>query len=175
MTGIVRLPKIMPAPNDPVGWDRILRQLNQLIEQDDDDHYQIDATKARASDQRILPLVNAGGKLSTQSAQPLTASDAGSSATITVAAHSVQYGFGTVAYNAGSITGLSYSTTYYVYADDPDYEGGAVTYLATTNANTVTGANGRYYVGRITTPAAAGGGTSGNWGGGGGGGGFQIP
>jgi hypothetical protein len=172
---IIRFPRTVPGIADPIGWGRLFRQLNRFIAQDGDDHYELDATLARASDQRLLPLVNASNKLSTQSAQPLTATDAGSNATISIAAHSVQFGFGTVSYSSGSITGLSYSTTYYVYADDPDYEGGTVTYVATTNANLVTAGNGRYYVGRIVTPAAAAGPTGGGWGGGGGGGGSQIP
>lgn len=129
----------------------------------------------RARSQKLLPLLNAGGKLSTQSAQPLTATDAGSDATISIASHSVQFGFGTVAYSSGSITGLSFSTLYYVYADDPTYAGGAVTYLATTNANNVTGNDGRYYVGKVTTPSNGAGDTGGGWGGGGGGGGNPIP
>ena len=172
---IIRFPRVVPAIADPLAWARVFKQLNRFISQDGDDHYELDATLARASDQRLLPLVNSSNKLSTQSAQPLLAFDNGTNITISISAHSVQFGFGTVDYNSGSITGLSYSTTYYVYADDPDYEGGAVTYLATTNANIVTGGNGRYYVGRVETPAAAGGGTSGNWGGGGGGGGFPLP
>lgn len=130
-----------------------------------------------ASSQRLLPMLNSGGKLSTQSAQPLSAADVGATATITVAAHNVQFGsvVGLVSYNTGSITGLAFSTLYYVYADDPNYAGGAVTYLATTNANTATANDGRYYLGKVTTPADGGGGSSGGWGGGGGGGGSQIP
>lgn len=175
--GIIRPLRVIPAQDDVTGWDRLFRSLNRLIELDNSstDHYSIDGTKARASDQRILPLVSSGNKLSTQSAQPLTATESAGVATISVAAHSVQFGFGTVAYNSGSITGLSTSTIYYVYADDPSYEGGAVTYLATTNANTVTAGNGRYYLGKITTPAGGGGGTSGGFGGGGGGGGTPLP
>lgn len=130
---------------------------------------------ARAVDQRVLPLVNASNKLSTQSAQPLTASESGGIATINIAAHTVQFGFGPVAYNAGSISGLALNTLYYVYADDPNYAGGAVTYFATTNPLTVTSGNGRYYLGKITTPSGGGGPTGGGWGGGGGGGGSQIP
>lgn len=129
----------------------------------------------RASSQRLLPMVNSNNKLSTQSAQPLTATDAGSDATINIASHNVQFGFGTVSYNSGSITGLAFSTVYYVYVNDPTYAGGAVTYLATTNANTVTAADGNYYVGKVTTPANGAGDTGGGWGGGGGGGGSQIP
>jgi len=173
MGGILRIPQQIPTNQRE--WEQFTRSLNQLISQDGTRHYSIDATMARASDQRLLPLVNASNKLSTQSAQPLTATDAGSDATINVASHTVQFGFGTVAYNAGSVTGLDYSTLYYVYADDPDYDGGAVTYLATENPLLVTAGNGRYYLGKVTTPAAAGGDTGGGWGGGGGGGGSQIP
>lgn len=129
----------------------------------------------RASSQRLLPMVNSNNKLSTQSVQPLTATDAGADASIAIASHSVQFGFGTVAYNSGTITGLAFSTLYYVYTDDPTYAGGAVTYLATTNANTVTSNDGYYYVGKVTTPANGAGDTGGGWGGGGGGGGSQIP
>lgn len=171
---IVRFPRATPA--DPVGWANLFRQINRFISRDGADHYALDATLARATDQRILPLVSASNKLSTQSAQPLTAADEGGGlASISIASHSVQFGFGTVAYNSGSITGLANSTKYFVYADDPEYEGGAATYLATTNANLVTAGNGRYYLGSITTPSGGGGGTSGGWGGGGGGGGFPIP
>jgi hypothetical protein len=173
MTGILRIPQ--KIPENQREWEQFTRQLNQLIEQDAPQHYSIDATMARASDQRLLPLVNSSNKLSTQSVQPVTASDAGANATIAIAAHSVQFGFGPVSYGSGSVTGLAYSTLYYVYVDDPDYEGGAVTYLATTNALLVTAGNGRYYVGKVTTPAAAGPPTGGGWGGGGGGGGSQIP
>lgn len=170
---ILRVTQQMPTTQRE--WEQFTRNLNLLIGQDGPRHFSIDATMARASDQRLLPLVNASNKLSTQSVQPLTASDAGSNATIAVASHSVQFGFGPVTYNSGSITGLAYSTTYFVYADDPDYEGGAVTYLATTNANLITAGNGRYYVGKVTTPAAAGPPVGGGWGGGGGGGGFPLP
>lgn len=174
MSGILRIPSVLPKTQRD--WEQFTRDLNQLIGRDAPRHFRIDATMARASDQRLLPLVNASNKLSTQSVQPVTAVDAGGGlATINIAAHSVQFGFGTVAYNSGSITGLSNSTVYYIYVDDPDYEGGAVTYLATTNANLVTAGNGRYYIGKVTTPSGGGGSTGGGWGGGGGGGGSQIP
>lgn len=169
------LPFPTTIPNNPMGWAKVFRNLNRLIGRDATDHYQIDASLARASDQRLLPLVSASNKLSTQSTQPVTAEDVGSTVTVSIASHSVQFGFGTVAYNAGEITGLAFSTTLYVYADDPDYGGGAVTYVATTNPNLVTAGNGRYYVGKVITPANGAGSTGGGWGGGGGGGGTPIP
>ena len=64
----------------------------------------------QAASQRLLNQVSVGGKSSTQSAQPLSAADVGTTATITIAAHSVQFGFGSVSYNSGSITGLGFST-----------------------------------------------------------------
>lgn len=108
-----------------------------------------------AQDQRFLPQVSAGNKLSIQSTLPLSATANATTASITIGAHTVQYGYGQVAYSAGSITGLLTNTTYYVYANDPNYAGGAVTYLATTNPQTVTAANGNYYVGSILTPVSA--------------------
>jgi len=106
---------------------------------------------------------------SIQSASPLTAADVGSDTTITIAAHNVLYDTTTLAYNSGSITGLAFSTKFYVYADDADKNGGAVTYLATTTQTDLTTSADRYFVGSITTPADGAGGTGGLPGGGGGG------
>ena len=108
-----------------------------------------------AQDQRFLPQVSAGNKLSIQNIVPLSANANASTATILVGSHTVQYGYGQVSYSSGTISGLSTNTQYYVYASDPSYQGGAVTYLATTNPQTVTADNGNYYVGSITTPISA--------------------
>lgn len=130
----------------------------------------------QAVSQRLLNVVAAGNKSSTQSVQPLTGVDVGAGvARVDIASHNVQYDFGLVAYNSGSITGLANSTEYFVYSDDPSYAGGAVTYLATTNPNIVTANSGRYYLGKVTTPAGGGGNTGGGGGGGAGGGGTLIP
>lgn len=109
----------------------------------------------RATDQRFLPQVSAGNRLSAQSANPLSATSGASTSTINIAAHTMYYGFGTVAYSAGSVTGLTPSTTYYVYADDADFAGGAVSYTATTAPQTVVSSNDRYYVGSIVTPVSS--------------------
>ena len=92
-----------------------------------------------------------GNNASFQTASPLTSVDAGSSATINVASHLLVTPSGNIAYNSGAITGLLYGTNYYVYAEDPTYAGGAVTYLASTTPATVIGGVGRYYVSSITT------------------------
>src|SRR5581483_2217050 len=107
------------------------------------------------SDQRFLPQVSAGNVLSVQSTVPLSATADSVHATIAIASHTVQYGYGQSAYNSGTITGLPTSTLHYVYASDPHFLGGAVTYLATTNPQTVVADNGNYYVGSIMTPVSA--------------------
>jgi len=105
---------------------------------------------------------------SAQSVSPLTAADVGSDTTITIAAHNVVYDSTTLAYNSGSITGLAFSTKYYVYTDDPGKDGGAVTYVSSTTFTDQTANIGRYLVGAITTPADGLGDTGGSRGGGGG-------
>src|SRR5688572_20196118 len=130
-------------PSDLREWARALFDLNGAIRKGRD--------RVHAADQRFMNQINGAGKRSVQSVQPLSSVDSGGGfAEINVLAHSVQYGFGTVAYNAGSISGLANSTLYYVYLDDEEFEGGSVTYLATTNQLTPTASNGRYYVGKIT-------------------------
>jgi hypothetical protein len=108
---------------------------------------------AKVLTQRVLPTVSAGGRLSVQDIQPLSALSG--TTTIDVAPHTVTYGFGVVAYSGGTIIGLMPDTLYYVYADDDDIAGGAVSYFATTSPVDVAAANGRYFVGSIRTPASA--------------------
>lgn len=91
----------------------------------------------------------------------LIGSDAGTDATITIAAHDRKYPQGdgstvTVAVGGGALTGLAYSTQYFVYYDDPTRAGGAVTYAATTSASTAAQTGARHLVGSVVTPAALG-------------------
>jgi hypothetical protein len=81
----------------------------------------------------------------------MVAASGASTSTIGIASHSVKFDFGSVAYSSGSVSGLDPETLYYVYADDPEFEGGAVTYLATTNPDLLI-ERGLYYVGFIETP-----------------------
>lgn len=105
----------------------------------------------------------------TPTTQPLAAATGGSAnhATINVASFVVQYPFGTVNYNSGSITPLLDNTQYYVYTDDPTYAGGARVYAASTAVPNVTANENRLYLGTITTPVFGGGATGGHGGGGG--------
>ncbi len=91
---------------------------------------------------------------------PLTATDAGAAATINIAAHDRVYSDGTVSLSSGSITGLDFGTFYWVYYDDADRSGGAVTYVALDPSvddaadafNSPTHPS-RHSVGYVTTPA----------------------
>ena len=128
----------------------------------------LDEMPGTLADGDSLNTITAFNRGSVQGSTPLNANDAGSDATITVDAHNLVYDGGTVAYNSGSVTGLSFSTQYSVYTDDPTKAGGAVTYIATTTTTDLTANKGRYYVGFVTTPADGAGPTVGEPGGGGG-------
>lgn len=99
----------------------------------------------------------------------LSATDAGSDASIAVAGHTRVYPVqGTVDVDdvvilAGSITGLAFTTEYHVYYDDTTLADTTPAFLATTDQATaqVGAAAGRHFVGTITTPADGGGGTTG--------------
>ena len=101
---------------------------------------------------------------------PLSSSDAGATATISIAAHTVKTSDTgaaqkTASYNSGSITGRAFGTSYHVFAYDPTFAGGAVTYVSSTSSETYV-TNAEYvYVGYITTVND----------GGGGGGGYSPP
>ena len=85
---------------------------------------------------------------------------AGTSSTINISAHNRVYATTpptTVAVNAGSITGLTPSTRYYIYYDQPSRAGGAVTYVETTTQSVVAQVGNRHSVGTIVTPAPSGG------------------
>ncbi|WP_043316567.1 hypothetical protein [Microbulbifer sp. HZ11] len=123
------------------------------------DYVKVDVIEVE--DQSDLPMVQSDTASVALSAV-CTAVDAGSTATINVGAHSVQFGSFTVAYSSGSITGLQFSKKYYVYCDDPGYAGGSVTYYATTNWATARGSTYRRLVDVITTPANGGSGSGGS-------------
>lgn len=136
------------------------------------------ANTAATAAQTTADTVKRDDSISTSWPSPgtaVSASDAGSDATITIANHTRHYSnTDTASVTGGSITGLAYSTTYYVYYDQTSRAGGAVTYHATTNPNTALpgAAAGRHYVAVVTTPASGGTATTGTGSSGGGGGSF---
>lgn len=101
----------------------------------------------------------------TSPSQVLSAFDAGSDATINLAAHTRLYGDNTTLPGIASatFTGCAYGTTYAVYYDDPTTSNTSPTYVLTTILSDAmfNRADGRHFVGQITTPIAGGGSTSG--------------
>lgn len=116
------------------------------------------ATAAAATAQSAADGANSVASLTNSGVTGLTlgASDAGASATITISAHTRVYGDGTsLAITGASITGLAYSTVYYVYYDDPTRADTTPSFLTTTSDTTAAQTGDRHLVGRVTTPAAA--------------------
>lgn len=85
---------------------------------------------------------------------PLTATDAGVTATVTIANFTMRVaGIGDLSVTGGSIPTLAFSTLYFIYYDDPDFAGGTVTFNATTVKENVLNNAGRFFTGSILTPA----------------------
>lgn len=141
---------------------------------------QADATESARQAARIASYPNPGAAI-------LHAADVGTDVTITVDAHTRVYpvkgsvDVPDVAITGGTITGLAFSTRYYVYYDDTTLADTTPTFLATTSSATaqVGAADGRHFIGYVDTPADGGADTGGTGGGppggGGGGGGGAIP
>ena len=109
------------------------------------------ATAAAETATEVAALTNSG-----TTGLTITATDAGANVTVTLSAHTRIYGDGNnKTVNAGSVTGLAYSTLYYIYYDDATRAGGAVTYLATTSQTTAAQTGSRHFIGQVMTPAAA--------------------
>jgi hypothetical protein len=92
----------------------------------------------------------------------MTATDAGSSATVNIASFTYVSNGKSVSVNGGSITGQAYQALLYIYFSDPSLSGGTVTFLAATSKSTVLSSSGNIYVGSITTPLAGAPNTIGN-------------
>jgi len=89
----------------------------------------------------------------------ISAADAGGSSTVTISSHTRVYATTpttSVAVTGGVIPGLTPSTQYYFYYDQPSRAGGVVTYQATTNNADVAQINDRHSVATVMTPAPAG-------------------
>lgn len=128
----------------------------------------LDASTGMAVTRRLVPQIIGSGVGQVLNVNPLTATtDGGGVSTITINAHVIHDDAGTVSFSAATIAGVAASTLYYVYEDNPTYQGGARSYVATTDKTALTAA-GRRYVGFITTPDIGAGPGSGGGGGGGG-------
>ena len=141
-------------------WESVLKQVEQSINAIQDaldaagiaNAAAVAAQNAANSAQSVAKLTNSGAAGLT-----ITANDVGSDAAIDISSHTRVYGDGTnVSVNSGSLSGLAYNTTYYVYYDDPSFAGGSVTYQVTTSQMTASQTGSRHLVGGVVTPAAGG-------------------
>lgn len=137
----------------------------------------MDAAQAAQADATAAALNLARITSYTSPTNVLTAADVGATATISIAAHTRVYAGATdISILAASITGLAFSTGYFVYYDDPTLSDTTPNFVATTSAQTaqVGAADGRHFVGYIMTPADGAGSTGGSGGAPPGGGGGQV-
>lgn len=98
----------------------------------------------------------------------LTSSDVGTTANIVVASHSRVYPDKTVTVTGGTVgTSFAFGTNYWVYYDDEDRVGGAVTFVATTDPAVAAASESspnRHFVGFVVTATDGGGDTGGGGG-----------
>ena len=104
-----------------------------------------------------LPTSNVfgAGAVLGQSSPAFSSTADGSGAQINVSAHRMYYGDGSVYYGSGDIRSLSRGLTYYVYSEDPYYQG-KNSYQATTTSRYIVGNNSRRYLGKIKTYSGSG-------------------
>lgn len=86
----------------------------------------------------------------------ITATDAGTNASITISSHTRVYGDGSsLAITGTTLTALAYSTLYYIYYVDATRADTTPTIQATTSQVTAAQTGDTHLIGSVTTPAAA--------------------
>lgn len=172
MTGIIEITR--EVPDSPAKWSRVLKRINDAIKIEGEtfvlgalttiaertgtpltELLALIGNDGRATTQAFMPLINFANAGSVQSIIPLSSSADASVATINIAAHDVIYGGETISYAAGAVLGAPVNTDVHIYADDPDLDGGAVTYEFTTDYTDLAGSKHRYRVGAIRTPVSS--------------------
>lgn len=105
--------------------------------------------------------VLAGAQAQRTPINPLLSSDAGSTATVSIAEHTIGTSFGAspldITFEAGSVTGLAFASGYHIFAFDPGTDGGTVTYFAETDLDLLQDID-YIYIGPVQTVADGGGG-----------------
>lgn len=171
MAGLLRIPAQLPKTTQE--WEQFVRVLNENIQYVEGRVVMAAATTIASrtgtdldtvlgyltdaglvSSQRALPQVQTGNVSSTQDIGPVSAEATVVDADISIASFTAQYGFGQVAYNSGDISGVDSEENLFIYCDDPNYLGGAVSYSATTDRQQLTAEDGRVFVGAVRTTVA---------------------
>jgi len=113
----------------------------------------------RANDSRLMRACDSYlNQVTKSSYTTVTSVDAGTTATINIAAWTAYYNYGSYSYPSGALTGKTFGTAYYVYMVDPNGDGTSVTYATTTTFTDTSSAPDRAYIGKITTVNDGGGG-----------------
>lgn len=116
------------------------------------DALRIAGSGARLGDSRNQQMVTVGNFGSAWNGLELSYTSTSTTATISASAATLDTGSASIAYNASSVgtTGTAGQTkTYYLFYDDPKYQGGSIPLGGTTNyRNTIRG-NGRLFLGKI--------------------------
>lgn len=161
----LKLPTLPPQqptwPQFQLWWQQVVDQVNA------NEAGQADIIEQQAN--QIDALGNAQLRLAignsfTIPTMILTAADVGVNVTITIAAHVRRYPDGAeMSITGGTITGLPFSTAHAVYYDDAARENSAPSFFAVTDLETAQAnyAEGRHYLGTLTTPANGAGNTTG--------------
>lgn len=110
-----------------------------------------------------LPAESIGGVYTLEPSAPATGFDNGATARIDIAASVLYYGDNSLSFSSGSVTSLSFSTAYHVYAIDDSLSGGSVTYQVTTDRTALPARH--IYFGLCKTPADGAASTGGTLGG----------
>jgi hypothetical protein len=116
----------------------------------------------RLGDERNLRALAGWNRTNGAAAVSLSATDAGTTATISIPSHSRFAGFGTTSFASASITGLAFSTYYLIYRDTPNYNSSEGAYTASTDVYAGLKHSDRCVIGGITTPADGGASTGGS-------------
>lgn len=169
-----------PSAAFHIWWQQIAKRLETSITEIQEALDLAEAAQESADDARNLA-ARTGSY--TSPTVVLTGTDAGATASITIASHTRIYPSNDdfpvdpVSVTGGSLTGLAFSTTYYVYYDDETLSDTTPVFQSTTTAATaqVGAGPGRHFVGVVTTPADGGGNTGGTGGTPPGGGGGPLP
>ena len=104
-------------------------------------------------------IVTRSGEIAASWPDDLTITGVASSGLVTISEHDRQYPSNAKTVEAGTVSGLAYGATGYLYYDDAVREGGIVSYAAATSyadAFAKPATPNRHFIGKVTMPANAG-------------------
>lgn len=139
-------------------WDTAMSAVEEALSALQDQEEQLAAQEQQSADTLAL-LQRAVQAISQPVGLAISAGANTSDTTVTIGAHTRVYlDKAAVAVNAGTVTGVPFGSDVFLYYDDPDRAGGAVTYHWTTDPSQAVASYAninRHYLGDVVTPASA--------------------